>query len=386
MQRLTRPFGLYIHWPFCRSKCPYCDFNSHVRASTDTAAWQAALLTEMRSWREQTPDHQLQSIFFGGGTPSLMPPALVESLIQEATRLWPSVNDLEVTLEANPTSVEAENFAGYAAAGVNRVSLGVQSLRDTDLKFLGRQHSAAEAIEAIKLAARYFPRTSFDLIYARPQQTLADWQAELNEALALNPGHISLYQLTIEANTGFAEQYKRGHFTLPEEGLAGEMYEATGSVLGQAGLYNYEISNYARPGNECRHNLIYWNYEDYIGIGAGAHGRVHAGDQHLATANIRMPEKYLQAITATGTAHEHKDLLTREEAQHEALLMGLRLHTGIDRARWLEKFGDDMTSSLNASALETLISNGDLALTPTHLRATDQGRLRLNAVLNFLCR
>ena len=374
------PFGLYIHWPFCRSKCPYCDFNSHVRAQIDEVTWRESLLAEMRHWRAQTPHHQLQTIFFGGGTPSLMAPATVGALIDEATRLWPSANDLEITLEANPTSVEAANFAGYAAAGVNRVSLGVQSLRDSELKFLGRQHDVAEAKAAIALAHKYFPRLSFDLIYARPGQTLADWQAELDEALELGARHISLYQLTIEPNTGFAEQYKRGVFALPADDTAEALYAHTSARLAEAGITNYEISNYAALGEECRHNLIYWNYGDYIGIGPGAHGRVRVNGQRLATSTIRFPERWLEQVKQNG--HGLEAIEPVNDPETEALMVGLRLKDGIDRVRWQEKFGRDVVAFVQN--IDKLQKSGDIVLSETHLRATDQGRLRLNSILGYL--
>lgn len=376
------PFGLYIHWPFCRSKCPYCDFNSHVRHSIDEEAWERALLAEMRHWAAQTLNHQLQSIFFGGGTPSLMAPETVAALIGEARNLWPAVNDLEVTLEANPTSVDAGNFAGYAAAGVNRVSLGVQSLRAADLKFLGRQHNVEEAKAAIALARRYFPRQSFDLIYARPNQALADWQEELEEALALSPDHISLYQLTIEPNTGFADQYRRGLFQLPPDEDSEALYSYTNRRLAESGLLNYEISNYARTGDACRHNLIYWHYDDYIGIGPGAHGRVRIGNERFATSTIRQPERWLAQVQQQGHGLEVQDRLSNSEAMQEALMVGLRLAGGIDRQRWQKKFGSDIEPLLHS--VSKLQDSGDIELTNDVLRATDQGRLRLNHLLRYL--
>lgn len=378
------PFGLYIHWPFCRSKCPYCDFNSHVRNSIDPAQWQAALLAEMRHWAQQTPHHRLQTIFFGGGTPSLMPPEMVATLIDEARRLWPAANDLEISLEANPTSSEAENFAGYAAAGVNRLSLGVQSLRHDQLKFLGRQHDVEEAKAAIRLAAEYFPRFSFDLIYARPHQTREDWRAELTEALELNPSHISLYQLTIEPNTGFARAHANGEIPLPSGELAAALYDDTGTLLQQAGLRNYEISNYARPGAECRHNIGYWRYDDYIGIGPGAHGRVQANGERRATVTHKLPERWLRAVEEKSHGLDEQEIIPVADAAREALMMGLRLHSGIDRAAWLDKFPNDVLEQIPPRKLQALIDNGDIVVRDDALLATTQGRLRLNAVLDFL--
>ncbi len=342
-------------------------------------------MAELRYWAERTYDtHRLQTIFFGGGTPSLMAPETVGALIEAAQASWPAANDLEITLEANPTSSEAENFAGYAAAGVNRLSLGVQSFDDTALKFLGRQHDAAEARGAIALAAKHFPRTSFDLIYARPGQTSAHWRDELQQALDLNPSHIALYQLTIEPDTGFAQQYKRGAFQLPDSDLASQLYEDTGTALNAAGLHRYEISNYARPGMECRHNLGYWQYDDYIGIGAGAHGRICVGNTRYATATTRLPERWLQQVQISGHALEMNSALADNDAMQEALLMGLRLETGISLAEWQEKFIARMKDFIPDNKLRSLVTEGDLILSETHLRATKQGLLRLNAVLDYL--
>lgn len=378
------PFGLYIHWPFCRSKCPYCDFNSHVRGAVDHAAWKDALLAELRYWAARTPHHRLQTIFFGGGTPSLMEPATVAALVDEARRLWPAINDLEISLEANPTSSEAENFAGYAAAGVNRVSLGVQSLRDDQLKFLGRQHSVDEAKEAIALAARLFPRSSFDLIYARPHQTRDDWRAELQEALTLAPEHISLYQLTIEPNTGFARAHADGKIPLPVDTLAAEMYDDTTALLAEHGFEHYEVSNYAKSGAACRHNLGYWHYDDYIGIGPGAHGRVQTAAGRLATVTHKSPERWLRAVAENGHGLDVIENIPIEDAQREALLMGLRLKDGISRVSWQEKFSGDLLNLIPPTRLQALIDNGDIAAASDRLEATPQGRLRLNAVLDYL--
>lgn len=377
-------FGLYIHWPFCAAKCPYCDFNSHVRSTVDDDLWRAALLTELRTWRTRTPDHRLQTIFFGGGTPSLMTPATVGALIDEATRLWPTANDVEITLEANPTSVEAEKFAGFRAAGVNRVSLGVQAFDDEALRFLGRKHTLAEAQSAIKLVARYFSHYSFDLIYARPQQTLASWQRELQEALAYAAEHLSLYQLTIEENTGFKNLYDRGQLLMPDEQTAGALYEATQDWLAQAGLPAYEISNHARAGAECQHNLIYWRYDDYIGIGPGAHGRVQTAAGRLATSTEKMPERWLARVQEQQHGLIESAPISTETAQIEALMMGLRLTGGIERARWQHQFGSDVLALLPATKLATLCDAGFLSVTSDALTATASGRQRLNAVLDSL--
>ncbi|MFO0109588.1 MAG: radical SAM family heme chaperone HemW, partial [Alphaproteobacteria bacterium] len=273
------PLAIYIHWPFCKKKCPYCDFNSHVRDAIDAEGWRQALIRELLYWQPLTHNHRVTSIFFGGGTPSLMPPAILAALIDTVRESWNCAPDIEITMEANPTSVESVNFAAAAKAGVNRLSLGVQSLRPEALKFLGREHSESEARSAIALAAEHFPRYSFDLIYALPGQTLDAWKTELREALTYARGHLSLYQLTIEENTAFHHQYHHDQaFTLPEEALAAEMYELTQRIMGEAGLPAYEISNHAASGHESRHNLSYWRGESYLGIGAGAHGRLDIGD------------------------------------------------------------------------------------------------------------
>jgi oxygen-independent coproporphyrinogen-3 oxidase len=304
-------FGLYVHWPFCQAKCPYCDFNSHVAARIDHARWREAYLKEIAVYAGLVPDRVLTSIFFGGGTPSLMEPETVAEVIAAARRAWPVANDLEVTLEANPTSVEAGRFAAYAEAGVSRVSLGIQALNDTDLQRLGRRHSVAEAIQAYEVARKFFNRTSFDLIYARQDQTLVDWRAELRLALDLAVDHLSLYQLTIEGGTAFGDRYAAGKLRgLPEEDLAADMYEATQDICGTAGLEGYEVSNHAKPGAESRHNLIYWRYGDYVGIGPGAHGRLTLNGQRHATEAWRAPGKWLDSV-AKGLGESLRDPLVR---------------------------------------------------------------------------
>ena len=377
-------FGLYIHWPFCLAKCPYCDFNSHVRNTVDHTAWQNALLAEMRHWAQRTPNYRLHTIFFGGGTPSLMTPHTVGAVIDQAVRLWPTANDVEITLEANPTSVEAEKFKGFRTAGVNRVSLGIQAMNDADLKMLGRQHSAGEAKAAIKLAAETFDRYSFDLIYARPQQTVDAWKAELNEALDYAAEHLSVYQLTIEPGTGFQNLFDRGQLKVPDEQTAGALYEATQDVLYARGLPAYEISNHARAGAECAHNLIYWEYDDYIGIGPGAHGRVQTGGQRLATTTEKSPERWLTATQQQGHALTEQTPIDDASARTEALMMNLRLARGIDRAKWQEKFGADVLAQVDTSKLQPLIDGGFLTVDSHTLVATAAGRQRLNAVLDKL--
>ena len=327
--------ALYIHWPFCLAKCPYCDFNSHVRERTDVAAWEQALIADMAHEAALTQGRTLTSIFFGGGTPSLMPPALVEALIAAAARHWTFAPDIEITLEANPSSVEAANFASLASAGINRVSLGLQALDDAALSFLGRLHDADEGVAALDVAQRHFARVSFDLIYARPGHTPDTWAGELARALSFGTGHISLYQLTIEPGTRFATLVREGRFAPLDDDAGGELFQLTRELTASAGLPAYEISNHARPGEESRHNLTYWRYGDYVGIGPGAHGRRH----HTATVRHKKPENYLKAVAA----HDHgiceARVLRREEQAAEALLMGLRLREGVDPGALGFRFG-----------------------------------------------
>jgi oxygen-independent coproporphyrinogen-3 oxidase len=381
---MAQPLALYIHWPFCKSKCPYCDFNSHVRERIDEPRWRAALLAELDHWAPALKDRELVSIFFGGGTPSLMAPATAAALIERAAQHWPVASDLEITLEANPTSVEASRFAELRAAGVNRVSLGVQALDDASLKFLGRGHSAGEARDAVKLALRLFDRFSFDLIYARPGQTLAAWRDELSAALAMAGNHLSLYQLTIELGTAFATAFARGDFRLPDEETQGALYEATQETVAAAGLPAYEISNHARPGEECRHNLVYWRYQDYLGIGPGAHGRLTLGDEKRAMKNFRAPETWIKAAERAGRGVEETLLLSADERRDEMLMMGLRLGEGVTRDAFRAETGSDFETSLGAARLARLSDAGFLTLDAAGLRATAAGRQRLNAVLGAL--
>jgi oxygen-independent coproporphyrinogen-3 oxidase len=383
LQHGPEPLAVYIHWPFCRSKCPYCDFNSHVRETVDAARWTRALLADLDRQAALAPDRAVASIFFGGGTPSLMPPETAAALIERVTALWPVAPDLEVSLEANPNSAEAERFAGFAAAGINRLSLGIQSLDPEALRFLGRGHDRDEAIAAIRLARAIFPRYSFDLIYARPLQSPSAWEAELDEALSLAGEHLSLYQLTIEPDTAFGNRAGRGEVLTADEETGATLFEATQLRLAAAGLPAYEISNHARPGAECRHNLAYWRYEDYLGIGPGAHGRVTQGDGRLATRQRRTPEAWLAAVETSGTAIDELTPIAREEAVGEMLMMGLRLVDGIARHR-LEALAGQTVEQLFAGALPQLVDGGFLILDGERLAATAAGRQRLNAVLGAL--
>jgi oxygen-independent coproporphyrinogen-3 oxidase len=333
-------FGVYVHWPFCAAKCPYCDFNSHVRHQPpDQKRFAAALTKELAHFAALTPGREVTSIFLGGGTPSLMEAATVGAVLDKIAALWPVGPNAEVTLEANPGSVEAERFRGYRAAGVNRLSLGVQSLDDSALKALGRIHSVAEARNAIELARAIFPRLSFDLIYARPAQTLRAWEAELTQAMSLAADHLSLYQLTIEPETPFSLLYEAGKLAIPDPELAASFYALTQDVTAARGLPAYEISNHAAPGAESRHNLTYWRYRDYVGVGPGAHGRLLVEGQKRATMTEKLPERWLEKVERDGHALVTEETLTLEESADEMLLMGLRLREGIATDRYLKLSG-----------------------------------------------
>ena len=381
MTEATRePLALYIHWPFCRSKCPYCDFNSHVAETIDQARWRRALLTELDSAASGCAGRPLASIFFGGGTPSLMAPETAGALVARARRHFPANDSLEVTLEANPTSVEAGRFSALADAGINRLSLGVQALDDEALRFLGREHSVAEALGALELAMATFARVSFDLIYARPGQTVAGWREELARALAFGTEHLSLYQLTMEKGTPFFAAERDGAFALPGEDAAVALLDATDEITRAAGLPAYEISNHARSGAECRHNLAGWRYGDYLGIGPGAHGRVAGRAQRRA----HRPEDWLARIGATGAALIEDRALGPEECAAEALVMGLRLAEGIDAGRFARHTGVALNDAIDATAAGRLIDAGLIERDETSLRASARGRRLLNSVLAAL--
>ena len=377
-------FGIYIHWPFCAAKCPYCDFNSYVVDAVDQDAWRRALLAELDHFARLTPGRRVTSLFFGGGTPSLMPPETAAALIDAADRAWGFAAEPEITLEANPTSVEAGRFAAYRRAGVNRLSLGVQALNDADLRALGREHSAAEAIAAIDTAVRHFPRYSFDLIYVRPGQNRAGWAAELSRAVALAGDHLSLYQLTIEPNTDFANRVRRGALAVPDEDSAADLYEATQTILTGAGLPAYEVSNHARPGGESQHNLIYWRYRDYAGIGPGAHGRLTLDGRKWATRTHRAPGIWLDRTLRQGHAEQARAPLSPEAMAAEMLLMGLRLSEGVDLDRLRRVSGAPLDGWAAPARLSALVEAGYLVRESDRLRATAAGRQRLNAVLGYL--
>lgn len=369
--------ALYIHWPFCVSKCPYCDFNSHVRESVDQAAWRDALLADMAHEAALTQGARVSSIFFGGGTPSLMPPETVAALIAAAERHWGFAEDVEITLEANPNSVEVARFAALASAGVNRVSLGIQALDDKTLQFLGRAHGADEGLRAIAAAQGCFRRVSFDLITARPEQSLGEWEAELGRALALGTTHLSLYQLTIEPGTRFETLHRKGELVLPDEDLSADLFAATAAMTAAAGLPAYEISNHARPGEESRHNLTYWRYGDYVGVGPGAHGR-RGG---VATERHRKPENWIAAVGASGHGIKAERVLTPHTRATEALLMGLRLAEGVDLARIAAMSGVQQEALVDAGAVERLQRLGLVERQGSALRVLAPGMLLLDAIL-----
>jgi putative oxygen-independent coproporphyrinogen III oxidase len=434
-------FALYIHWPFCARRCPYCDYNAHVRERADAAGHGQALIRELRYWGERTKGRQLTSIFFGGGTPSLMPPELVQELIVTADDYWSFAADIEITLEANPTSSEAEKFNALAAAGVNRLSLGVQALDDAALKFLGRNHNRAEAVAAVELAAKIFPRYSFDLIYARPGMNVENWAAELALAKNLLRDHISLYQLSVEPNTAFATAYARGDFILPDSDICAELYDYTVATLGDAGLAPYEVSSFAKPGAECRHNLCYWEYHDYVGIGCGAHSRISfagsaersaaaavatensdspatvgaaprgagylkfsgsaersaaaavaaesmdlpvpRGAEYLkyAISNFKLPETWQAAVATQGHGQEYAEILSPREMALEMLLMNLRTHRGLELSRLRAETGLEFEQMVDSKFFAQAINSGLLEYNRRFLRTTAAGR----AVLNDLC-
>jgi oxygen-independent coproporphyrinogen-3 oxidase len=376
--------ALYFHWPFCLQKCPYCDFNSHVREVIPQARFAAALRRELAWEAGRLGRRTLTSIFFGGGTPSLMAPETVAALIEDATRLFAPDADLEITLEANPTSVEAGRLSAFREAGVNRLSLGVQSLDDESLRALGRAHSAAEAVAALEVARDIFPRLSFDLIYARPGQSLVAWREELNRALALAADHLSLYQLTIEPGTAFEARYRSGALVLPEDELAATLYDATGEAAAAHGLRQYEISNYAAPGAESRHNLAYWRYRDYAGIGPGAHGRLSLDGALFATRRHRAPEPWADLVERQGHGTVEETALTSEDKAREMLLMGLRLTEGVDAGRFAARCGMSLTDALDPVVLDDAIAADYVTWRDGRLVATREGRLRLDSLLAAL--
>ncbi|OWQ96324.1 radical SAM family heme chaperone HemW [Sphingopyxis witflariensis] len=379
---MAEPLALYVHWPFCVSKCPYCDFNSHVRESVDQAVWRDALLTDLRHEAALLPGRRVGSIFFGGGTPSLMPPATVAAVIAAAEAAWGLTDDVEITLEANPNSVEVANFADLAAAGVNRVSIGVQSFDAQVLEFLGRAHSEDEARRAIATAQDHFARVSFDLIYARPGQSLTAWESELTSALAFGTDHLSLYQLTIEPGTRFATLAAKGDLTIPDGDTAADLFEATDAMTRAAGLPRYEVSNHARVGQESRHNLAYWRYADYAGVGPGAHGR-RLGQ---ATERHKKPENFITAVERNGHGLKVEADLPANERATEAMLMGLRLTEGVDLARIEMRSGLARYAFVDGDAVARLVGQGLMRQAGDRLMVTDDGILLLDSILSEVVR
>lgn len=379
---MTEPFGIYVHWPFCAAKCPYCDFNSHVRGSIDEAAWTGGIVRELEHMASLQGEARpvVRTIFFGGGTPSLMSGLAVDTVLTAIARLWPMANDIEITLESNPASADAARFADYRAAGVNRLSLGVQALNDADLKMLGRLHDVVEAKRALNMAQANFDRVSLDLIYARPHQSVVAWREELKEALSFGTEHLSLYQLTIEPATPFATLYRTGALKIPDDDRAAALYETTQEMTEAAGVPAYEISNHARVGAEARHNLLYWRYGAYAGAGPGAHGRLDLGGKRFATATERLPERWRENVEKKGHGLVEMTEIAPEDAAREHLLMNLRLAEGIDlaayRARW--------NRAPDAARIASLVGEGLLTFEDERLSATPRGRLVLNSVIAAL--
>ncbi|WP_144186626.1 radical SAM family heme chaperone HemW [Elioraea rosea] len=381
------PVALYVHWPFCLARCPYCDFNAHVRERLDEPRYRSAILAELAFEAARIGPRPLGSLFFGGGTPSLMSPDTVGAIIAAAKAAFPGAEEPEITLEANPTSVELGRLAGFRDAGVNRISLGIQALDDTALAFLGRKHTAEQALAALAQARSLFRRASFDLIYARPGQSVTAWRDEVRRALGFGLDHLSLYQLTIEPGTPFERAHARGEIALPDEAEQAALYAATVEEAAKAGLSPYEVSNYARPGDESRHNLAYWSYADYAGIGPGAHGRIPLAGVPTATVRIRAPEAWMEAVERRGHGVREEEALPPEARAREMLLMGLRLTRGIDPARFAARAGMPLEDALEPRALAQAIGEGWLAWTRHGaLAATAAGRLRLDALLPVLVR
>ncbi|MEM6938652.1 MAG: radical SAM family heme chaperone HemW [Pseudomonadota bacterium] len=373
-------FGLYLHWPYCEAKCPYCDFNSYVSSQIDQTTWRNAYLKELERAAAETPDRIVNAVFFGGGTPSLMDPESVAAIISQIAKHWRLANDLEITLEANPSSVEAGRFSDFRQAGINRISMGVQALNDQDLKRLGRMHSVEHARKAFDIARTAFDRVSFDLIYARQDQTREAWKSELTEALSMAVDHLSLYQLTIEDGTVFGDRYARGKLRgLPNDDLSADMFSMTREICAAHGMPAYEVSNHARQDAQSRHNLIYWRYGDYVGIGPGAHGRLTLGGQKYATEAWRAPQKWLQGVS-TGLPEEKRHKLDPSEQATEFLLMGLRLEEGI----YLERYATLLGQEMPQEKLDHLLNIGMVELDGHRLRASDEGVLLLNAVIDAL--
>lgn len=381
---MPKNLSIYIHYPFCKSKCPYCDFNSHVKANIDHERFLKGYLRELDFFSEKLKNRKITTIFFGGGTPSLMPIFLVDKILEKISQLWQVDENCEVTLEANPTSFEAEKFKEFRKAGINRLSIGIQALNDVDLKFLGREHSASEAIKTIETASKIFDNFSFDLIYARPQQTLNSWKEELEMAISFGTKHLSLYQLTIEKGTKFFSQYKKGEFQMPDEELSAQFYEMTNQITKNHGFELYEISNYAKKSFECAHNMVYWQGGDYLGIGAGAHSRVYLDEDaknRRAIMMVHEPVSWLNKVEEIGAGIQSDEKISSEELLEELILMGLRLKGGIDDTIFQEHFGKKLEEVFDFKKLEGLVEKGFLEISKGNIRIADGSRLLTNAVI-----
>lgn len=377
---MTPNLAIYIHWPYCKSKCPYCDFNSHVSNSINHDQWRKAYIKEIEHFADYIARHNISSIFFGGGTPTLMEPETASLIISKLQSLGRFSNDIEITLEGNPTSVEAAKLRDFKDAGVNRISLGVQSLISKDLQFLGREHSPVEALNAVETASQIFDNYSFDLIYARPEQTLNEWQDELQQALKYARNHLSLYQLSIEKGTPFFSDYSKGVFKIPDEDLAADFYLLTREIMEQAGMPAYEISNHAKAGFESRHNLSYWRYDDYLGIGPGAHSRISVGNAKRAMMMTSQPDNWLTSIEKHGNAIQVNTILTDTEITDELIMMGLRIVEGISRERFKNITKYDIEDIIPEHKLDKLLKNQLVELDSTGLRCTKAGMLVVNAI------
>ena len=385
IQALTEDLSLYVHWPFCLSKCPYCDFNSHVVNEIDQSVWREGLLTEMKTLAKNTEDRKLKSIFFGGGTPSLMEPQIVSDIISEAKKIWRVDDLLEISLEANPSSVEAKRLHLFNQAGINRISLGVQSFNDTTIKFLGREHDAADAKRALEIAKKNFENVSFDMIYATPEQTIQGWASEIRQAIEFSSNHISVYQLTIERGTAFFQKHRKGEFQMLDGETLADLYELTQDKLGSAGLADYEISNHAAPSFECIHNLQYWKMKDYLGIGAGAHSRLTDKEGvRWAFRTQRAPSKWLSETKAYGHAVAEKVFLSLEEQIFETLMMGLRLKKGISTADFKNTFKRSIEEIFTGETLEILLNERLIEMDNESFKATSVGRQKLDSLIRFL--
>lgn len=383
---MSKALSIYIHYPFCKSKCPYCDFNSHVRDVIEHKKFLQAYERELEFFAAKIGKRKVVTIFFGGGTPSLMPIFLVEGILKKIAQLWTLDENCEISLEANPTSSEASKFKALRDFGVNRLSMGIQALNDKDLKFLGREHSSKEAIATIEIAAKIFDNFSFDLIYARPEQSLADWSQELERAINFGTKHLSLYQLTIEKGTKFFSQFRRGEFKMPDENLAAEFYDLTNQVTSDVGLELYEISNYAKQNFECRHNLVYWQGGDYLGIGAGAHSRIYLEDgARSAIMMLHEPMAWLKKVEESGAGIQSLEKISAEELADELILMGLRLRCGIDGQIFQKHFGKKLTEIFDFKKLEVLESRGLIQVSKNQIKITDESRLLTNSIIQKIC-